>query len=261
MKEAFRHLCMQLIPEICKRPIPTIHQGLTMESVFVEFRQLPHVETVIRNLITMTGPEWSHSVVCGKSNETFMRKLCGDISEGIKIHVLDIQECSINMYNKLLLNPYFWKLFSGDKILIYQEDTFVFKDNINEFVEYDYIGSPWCRTDRVTGQPSQGNGGFSIRNRRLMIHILEHVDYTDVHIDACHKLHMGRTLLDNYAEDVFFSTVMRDKKLGKLPNAQVALRFCSENVLNTDSCAGHQFWNSDRNWKQRVMGAMNYKIH
>ena len=31
----------------------------------------------------------------------------------------------------------------GEKILIYQDDTMLFHNSIEEFLKYDYIGAPW----------------------------------------------------------------------------------------------------------------------
>jgi hypothetical protein len=255
-KESFRKICTQFIPMMRERSIPYFRDDSVYESVLIEFRIFPHVETVIRNLITQLGPSWCHSVVCGQMNETYMRTMCSQISSEIKIHVLDIENCTINRYNNLFYNPWFWKLFSGEKLLIYQEDTFVFHNKINDFLTYDYIGAPWSRINKAAGLPHQGNGGFSLRNRKLMIHILESIGYNNVQADMP-KLHMGRTPLDKYPEDVFFCTAMRDNQLGNFASADVAYCFCTENIVNLASFAGHQFWNTDPGWVQRIIKSIN----
>ena len=37
----------------------------------------------------------------------------------------------VNDYNNLLTNLEFWKMLNGEKLLIYQEDTLMFKNNMN----------------------------------------------------------------------------------------------------------------------------------
>jgi hypothetical protein len=51
-------------------------------------------------------------------------------------------------------------------VLIIQYDGFVLKPEAwdDRFLEYDYIGAPWFHTDGF----NVGNGGFSLRSRRLL---------------------------------------------------------------------------------------------
>ena len=46
------------------------------------------------------------------------------------------------------MNEDFWNLFASKKILIHQEDSIIFKNNINDFLKYDYIGAPWPNSRR-----------------------------------------------------------------------------------------------------------------
>ena len=49
-------------------------------------------------------------------------------------------------YSRLLLTPSFYQSFSKhDYLLIYQDDAFVFKDDLSAWCnkDYDYIGAPW----------------------------------------------------------------------------------------------------------------------
>jgi hypothetical protein len=51
-------------------------------------------------------------------------------------------------YNKLMLSAEFYSRFLDyEYMLIYQMDTFVFKDQLNYWCSqnYDYIGAPWIR--------------------------------------------------------------------------------------------------------------------
>jgi hypothetical protein len=60
------------------------------------------------------------------------------------------------------------KHFDTSHVLIIQWDGFVMNPFgwCDEFLEYDYIGAPWIR--RRMGDLNVGNGGFSLRSRRLM---------------------------------------------------------------------------------------------
>jgi hypothetical protein len=53
--------------------------------------------------------------------------------------------------------------------LIFQLDTLLseqYKNNIYNFLDYDYVGAPWAFNHKV------GNGGLSLRKKSKMLEIL-----------------------------------------------------------------------------------------
>eukprot|EP00667_Euglena_gracilis_P009150 EG_transcript_9286 len=78
--------------------------------------------------------------------------------------------------NAFLLSLDFWRLLEGDKVLIFQPDVWICPGaaaRLTPFLRYDYVGAPWGRGfDR--GCPlNVGNGGFSLRDRRKALQVLE----------------------------------------------------------------------------------------
>ena len=67
----------------------------------------------------------------------------------------------IYYYQKLLCQFYLYT----EKILIYQEDTMIFKDNINDFIEYDYIGAPWP-SHKNDNSYNVGNGNIFFKDKK-----------------------------------------------------------------------------------------------
>lgn len=59
-----------------------------------------------------------------------------------------------------------YKHFHTDFVLVTQWDSYVLDGSLwmDDFMEYDYVGAPWLETDGF----SVGNGGFSLRSRKLM---------------------------------------------------------------------------------------------
>ena len=57
-----------------------------------------------------------------------------------------------------------------DHVLIFQWDGFVLDPDAwtDEFLAYDYIGAPWSEASTPPGR-QVGNGGFSLRSRRLLL--------------------------------------------------------------------------------------------
>jgi hypothetical protein len=96
-------------------------------------------------------------------------------------------------YNRLMFSPAFYRRFADfEYILIYQLDSFVFKDQLSYWcgLSYDYIGAPWIGLNRreeirgllpfwerrgfirrILGQKisNVGNGGFSLRRVRTFL--------------------------------------------------------------------------------------------
>ena len=135
-KIEFRYFCFKYLDYILNCfIIPEIDLNQTKEAVFIEFREFPHVEFLIRNAIMRIGSDWSYTVVCGNENYNFMISICNNISKNIKIIKTVNNNIPISKYNYLLKSVDFWKMLIEDTILIYQEDSFIFNNNIKEYTD------------------------------------------------------------------------------------------------------------------------------
>lgn len=92
---------------------------------------------------------------------------------------------TVRRYSNLLLTEKFYKDFNKyDFMLIYQLDALVFSDKIDKWLNsgYDYIAAPWFRpiigylSHKKDYPASGGNGGFSLRNIKKSIKILDKVN-------------------------------------------------------------------------------------
>jgi hypothetical protein len=231
MKIKFREYCLENLEKVKKINLPEVSKESIYEAVLIEFRIFPHLEFIIRNNISKLGSEWSYTIVCGNLNYDFMTSLCSSISENIKIIKLDYNNINVEKYSEILTSIDFWNLFKGEKILIHQEDSLIFKDNVKDFVQWDYIGAPWQKTEKVNLK-HVGNGGFSLRTKQCMI---------DVILKNNNKIKF-------HPEDVYFSKNMIDMNIGQVADYDSASLFSSENVYNPDSFGGHQFWLGNKEW-------------
>ena len=251
MKVRQRYLCWKYLPMLRDRVISETDVAVnsSMEAVFLEFRWFPHIEFIIRNAIIKLGPAWSHTIVCGLQNYKEMREMCDSISKRIQVIKLPIDGLNPldvegrdpqTSYNGLLTSESFWELFHGDKLLIHQEDSCIFKNNIDTFLHFDYIGAAWDRQKewfQSSGlKIAAGNGGFSLRTRQLMLHIVQTYE---------------RNPKDN--EDVYFSRMIQDHDLGEFPTEHEAGDFSSEGVINRDSFGGHCYFNYDVESEKRFV--------
>ena len=83
---------------------------------------------------------------------------------------------SVEEYSAFMLDD-FGRHFSGDYVLVVQWDSFILDGALWDpaFLDYDYIGAPWPHRPVAVG-----NGGFSLRSRRL-VDTLAQMQFDTVH--------------------------------------------------------------------------------
>jgi hypothetical protein len=70
-------------------------------------------------------------------------------------------------------DPDFWKNFlDHDRFLFIHCDTGIKHNSILKFMHYDYIGAHWNHLPAHDPRVFQGNGGFSLRNPKLTMEIM-----------------------------------------------------------------------------------------
>lgn len=254
---AFRYLCYKYLENIRNIEIPEFIQGNKFETVFIEFRKFPHVELLIRNTILKLNNKWSHTVICGNTNYKLMKKICKKISPNIKILKTDYDNLKPSEYSKFLASIDFWDLLHGEKILIYQEDSLIFKDNINDFLKFDFIGAPFPKTENDTPN-SVGNGGLSLRSKSVMKEVINNISIDETNLEDSTLNYMRLTNSYIPPEDVYFSKNMQELKIGIVADWNNAFEFSSERIYNPNSFGGHKFWLSNSKWKSQLTPQFNF---
>lgn len=250
-KDTFREICNDNLYRLKSKKIPNIKKNLNNEAVLIEFRIFPHLEVLIRNVVYNLGDSWSYTVICGNDNYNSIQTICKNIHSNIKIIRQKKGNITQNEYNNMLMTRDFWDLLVGEKILLYQEDTLIFDSNIQNFMDYDYVGAPF-HGDCV--KPINiGNGGLTLRTRSIMKEILRRSNPSDfkTHSTIVTKYKRYRKLT-LYPEDVYFAQTMQNLSVGKVCPYDVARNFSSEQVF-TDGCFGaHCLWICNRNWQDYI---------
>ena len=250
-KTKFRFICYKYLNYIRRIELPTIKLNQEKEAVLVEFRKFPHLEFTIRNTILKLGNEWSHTIVCGLLNYELIKLICDNISPNIKIIKYDIENVNLSEYSLLFSDKAFWNNFYGEKIIIYQDDTCIFKTNVNDFLDFDYIGAPWPN-EQNDNELKVGNGGFSLRNKFRILEVIDKINIQDLQYNSSTIDSMNVLNLTVPPEDVYFSKAMIDYNIGIVSDYISASNFSTEAVINRDSFAGHNFWINDIQWKSRI---------
>ena len=256
-KREWLSFCVANLEGMRKIPLPTTKRTSSLQSVIVESRALPYLEFIIRNTILRLGPGWSHTIVATLENANFIRHMAAQISPEIEVITVPIASLSINGYNSLLTAPAFWKLLHGEKILVYQHDTFLFRDGIERYLKYEYIGAPWERRPNMTYYAQTrtngvGNGGLSLRSRHRMLQVLGRVQWESwTDYSALTRIWMKWKGV-NGPEDIFFSQLL--PRCGKivLPSLDIARSFSVERVHHPNPLGGHQWWWAKYDWKSAL---------
>lgn len=113
--------------------------------------------------------------------------------------------------------------------LIFQTDGMLCRpltsEDVHKLRQYDYIGAPWISDKAFIDNGYGGNGGFSFRNRNLLLIILLH--FSDIEIGGI--------------EDNFFSSQVHEFG-GKLPPIDFAKSFAVETIPYKNPLAFHKPW-------------------
>jgi hypothetical protein len=249
--QRFRNICSNSLKNIRNLYLPNFKESSIYESVLVEYRCLPHLEFIIRNTIIKLGEKWCHTIVCGNFNYEYILYICSFISDKIKIIKTNRDNLSPSEYSMFLTTLEFWNLLNGEKILIYQEDSIIFKNNIDEFLHLDYVGAPWPKNQNDTIN-LVGNGGISLRTKSIMTQIISHITPRETKYNSDTLAYMKNTNSVFPPEDVYFCINMEKLNIGKIADYETASNFSTESIVNLNSFAGHKFWINDIQWENRI---------
>ena len=157
-------------------------------------------------------------------------------------YINGIEQFQSNDRMKALLNmcmfmtrPEFWKdYFDYDRVLIFQRDSGILREGIEEFFEYDYVGAPCYNF--VRDQTIQ-NGGFSLRNPRVMEYICRLYGWKT---DLQDLMVVGQySSASFFAEDIFFCLRMIKHNAGKLAPLEISKKFSCESRFESGTLGYH----------------------
>ena len=120
-------------------------------------------------------------------------------------------------YNKLLTSKRFWRNMP-DKVLIFQHDSMLLREGVDEFLEWDYVGAPW------KFQEFGGNGGLSLRDSKAMLKVINQYPEWDMSFGN---------------EDVYFSNALHQLGTNIAPR-EVCKKFSVESIFELGTVGYHQ---------------------
>lgn len=188
--------------------------------VIVETRKHPHLQPVLKCYAHFLR-DWSLHLYYGQDNEDQVKEIVKDWS-CINLHKVNVK--SILDYNQMLKTKEFWSSLPSNNILIFQTDSLIRNNKIEEFLQYDYVGAPWYEGVKLEDGTfvKVGNGGLSFRKRDVMVKIIE--KYLSE---------------DNFIEDGYFSKYLYLDKYN-VPSTEIAKKFSVESIYYEDPFGMHK---------------------
>lgn len=173
----------------------------TKAAVVIESRPLYFLPAVLRNVMFFLGGGWNLYVFSGELSDRYIE----DVLRGWEVQQVKLEglvHLPRTVRSELMKSSEFWKTFVEDKLLVFESNCVMCGSNVDEFLDYDFIGAPMGTADQFVL-----NGGFSLRSRRKLIQCIA----------------AGRSQSEE-PEDVFFTRMMR--QMGAItPDFASASRF------------------------------------
>jgi hypothetical protein len=197
--------------------------------VIVEPRQSTLLPLVIKNFMyLLQSKNWGLIVFHGITNENYIKTALTGWNNVVYIN-MNVSNLTIEQYNNLYCSELFWQKLKDagcNKCLSFEIDTLLFNDNVDDFIEFDYVGAPWCI--KWMGMLEIGNSGLSMRNVDKMLEIVKHCPR--------HTIDNRYMLINN---DIYFSYWCIMKNV-KIPSIEEARKFSVETIYYENPCGTHK---------------------
>jgi len=177
-----------------------------LAAVIVDTRRLSLYQVITEHLFYL--PKYTKLYIFSSEDNRHLQEMLN-----CEFYVVEIND--IRGYNKLLKSKNFWNKIKEENILIFQEDSRLLREGIEDFYEYDYVGAAW------DFYPFVGNGGLSFRHKSAMLKVLE----------VCNPE-------NDINEDVYFAWGCNVLKLNLAP-VHVANKFSCETQFNLGTLGYH----------------------
>ncbi|KAG9233319.1 hypothetical protein BJ875DRAFT_49911 [Amylocarpus encephaloides] len=244
------------------RPLSDTITGNKVATI-VETRPLPNLVPLILHFASVLGPEWPIVIfttagVSEKLKEAQMSAPFAKLVHNNRIHIAtlppDVVFSNSVAVSTFLTTAWVWEqLAPADHVLLFQTDSILCSNSekkMEDYLEYDFIGAPL----EGTGWGQGFNGGLSLRNRNLILEVIQQANFTA-------ELTHNRTLIaaDENApvipcavEDQWYHkkliAMQQAGKPVKLPTTDVAKGFTVQILWDDRPLGYHQveIWQKDK---------------
>jgi hypothetical protein len=207
-------------------------------ALMLESRIFPYTELLLRQFSRFLPDTFLIYIYVTDNIYNEYIQLSKLLNNNIIIKLLPAQYklTSVNDYNNIMLNISFWKLFTKyTHILIFNSDTMIYRNGINSFLQYDYIGAPWSNTHNIL---VGGTGGLSLRNINAMIYCLQNKNKVIIPDNILSNKNIIK--YDTYFEDIFYSYAMNQFNYKVADEKTASLFSIEESMHNIQTFGSYQ---------------------
>lgn len=189
-------------------------------AVIVEPRNHEYLIPIIKQVMSKIGDRWNLQIFGSSMNERIIKEKIKGNYKFINMQIDDL--ISPATYSLLLQSSQFWNQIKEEHILIFQTDSFVLNIN-NDYkipTKYGFLGAKYDfglfidnkhvdTVEPILNSRSM-NGGFSYRQKSVMLECINKVSYADI-IEYRKINNMTNLTIENHfiiPEDVFFCNAL-----------------------------------------------------
>lgn len=252
---SLRATFLELVPSQLLQPSSRIEDSKNV-AVVIEDRPLPNIVPLLLHFSSVLGPTWPvvyyTSVVSHPKSIAFLRA----VEEGrISIRPLPagVEFAKHQSVSEFLTKPWLWEqLAPAGHVLMFQADSIICANSearIEDFLEYDFVGAPIDVPITPPDGHGEGyNGGFSLRNRSMILDIVNTFSWQKEKDEG--KITQEPCVTQEPClkfEDQWFYHKMKENG-ARLPSKEVASAFAVETIWSDRPLGFHQVerWNKDK---------------
>lgn len=199
---------------------PKVVEDTEYYAVVIEPRNHPDLLTVIKSTMfhlneTNSSIKWGLQIFHGNKNEDMINNIKSSMDNVISTNI-GVDGFTHQEHSDYMETNNFWDRVRGKKVLIFQSDSLLIRDGIDDFLEYDYVGAPWRKPKE---NQWVGNGGLSLRSVSVMKKI-------------CKENKPTEPIL----EDIFFIKYLQGKGVADIETAK---KFSMEDVYSENPLGVH----------------------
>lgn len=199
---------------------PNIPKETEYYAVIIEPRNHSDLLTVIKSTMfhlneTDSPIKWGLQIFHGNQNETQVQNISSLLNNVCCVN-MGVDNLTNIEHSEYMESVDFWTKVKGNKALIFQTDSLLLRNGIDEFLEYDYVGAPWRKPKE---NQWVGNGGLSLRTVGKMIEICE-----------------NNPVKEQIWEDIYFVKHMKGNGVADI---ETAMRFSMEDVFSPNPLGVH----------------------
>ncbi|KAI0528111.1 hypothetical protein F5B22DRAFT_641084 [Xylaria bambusicola] len=187
-------------------------------ALLIENRALPNLAPLLLHFIAVVPPDWRFRFM-GSSESVSSLNASHAVRSQVATGKLDLTFIPTNMstsggemISRFLTNLWVYEtlLHPAEWLLVFQSDSILCansRQNLNDFLEYDWVGAPWNPNGRFGG-----NGGLSLRRVSAIIEVLRN----QVRVDGSEP------------EDVWLTERLGHRPGSRMANGSLSLTFSGE---------------------------------